>query len=853
MSKLALKQLWARKRRAIGAGIAVIIGVAFLSATMVLGNAMTTGIEALFVEGYAATDVQVKSAYDVDSENQQTIPIPAALAADLGAIPEVARALPVVEGTAQIVGADGDGIGGNGPPTIGQNWPDSPRNPYVLVDGRAPAGAGEVVIDSGAAADGDLQVGDVTEVRVPEPVEVTVVGIAELESGSSLGGVTFAFFDTTTAQEMMFGTTDLLSAVDLQVADGVSLEQLQAVVAEMIPADTEALTGAELTDAAMEQMESDFLGFFKVFLLVFAVIALLVACFSINNTFSILVAQRTRESALLRALGASSRQVLATTAGEALLIGVLASGAGLGAGIGLAHGLNALMTAADAGVPAAGMTPTTSVIVAALVTGIGVTLLAAIAPAWRASRVAPLAALRDVAVDRSGTSVGRAVIGLLLTGTGVAALIAGPDTSEPMLVAGLGALAAFVGFVLLGPVAARLAAGVIGTPIAWLRGTTGKLARGNAIRNPKRTAGTASALMIGAAVVALFASLASSIKYSMTELIDSSFGGDLVVRTDGFSGAGLPIDLSGRIAALPEVDTAVPLRDSPITFETADAAFDAGAGKTDWVVATHVADMQTFVDIGDVTGSLDAMGAGTMAVSTEWAADMDAAIGDSVRVRYVDGQVGALTIAATYTEPDLMGDVLVDTTVVDPHTADPSDFLVLVDAADGVALDDAKAAVAAVSASAGDPLVETSDEYLDAQASQLDAALGLVYGLLALAVVIALIGIANTLSLSMHERTRELGLLRAVGQTKRKLRSTVRWESVIISIFGTLGGLALGTFLCWGLIRAIATSEGFAQFSPSYSTLGVVLGVAVVAGVVAAWRPARRAAKLDILAAIATD
>ncbi|HWL46028.1 MAG TPA: FtsX-like permease family protein [Ilumatobacter sp.] len=853
MSKLALKQLWARKRRAIGAGIAVIIGVAFLSATMVLGNAMTQGIEALFVEGYAGTDVQVTSAYEVDGEDHQTIPIPARLAADLGALPEVERALPVVEGTAQTVGSDGKGVGGNGPPTIGANWIDQPRNPFVLIDGRAPAGPGEIVVDSWVAETGELAVGDATTVRVPHPVDVTVVGIAEFGSGTRMGGVTYTWFDTDTAQELLFGNADDVSAVDLQVAPGVSPEQLRDAVEPLLPSGTVAYTNAELTERAMEQMESDFLGFFKVFLLVFAVIALLVACFSINNTFSILVAQRTRESALLRALGASSRQVLTSTTAEALLIGVLASGAGLGAGIGLAHGLNALMTAADAGVPSSGMTPSTTVIVAALVTGIGVTLLAAILPAWRASRVAPLAALRDVAVDRSGASVWRAVTGLVLTGAGVAGLIAGPSTGEPMMVAGLGGLAAFVGFVLLGPVAARLAAAVIGTPIAWLRGTTGKLARGNAMRNPKRTAGTAAALMIGAAVVALFANLASSIKYSMTELIDSSFGGDLVVRPDGFSGAGLPTSLAGDIAGLPEIATAVPLRDSPITFEVPGTPFDAGAGKTDWVVATNVADMVSFVDIGEITGSLDAMGADTMAVSTKWADDIGVTLGDSVQARFADGEVGTLTIAATYTLPDLMGDVLVDTAVLDPHSASPSDFLVLIDVADGVPLDQAKQAVSVVTVPAGDPVVETSDEYLDAMGSQLDSALGLVYGLLALAVIIALIGIANTLSLSLHERTRELGLLRAVGQTRRKLRATVRWESVIISIFGTFGGLALGTFLCWGMVRAIAETEGFAQFAPSYSTLGIVLVVAVVAGVVAAWRPARRASKLDVLDAIATD
>jgi putative ABC transport system permease protein len=843
MIALTLKQLWARKRRAVGAGIAVIIGVAFLTATMILGGAMTRGVEALFVEGYAGTDVQVKSAYEISSENVETVPIPARLLDDLDSLPEVARALPVVEGTAQIVGADGDGIGGNGPPTIGQNWPDSPRNPYAVVEGRAPAGPGEVAIDSGAADDGGLHVGDVTTVRVPQPVEVTIVGIAELESGSSLGGVTFAFFETKTAQQLLLGGEDVLSAVDLQVAPGVSPDALRETVEPLLPDGTVAYTGAELTEQAMAEMESDFLGFFKVFLMLFAVIALLVACFSISNTFSILVAQRTREAALLRALGASTRQILATVAGEALLIGAVASALGLGVGVGLARGLNALMTAAGVGVPSAGMSPGVDVVIAGLVTGIGVTLLAATFPAWRASRVSPLAALRDVAVDHSGASVWRAASGAALAVAGVVALVTGPDTGEPMMVAGLGALATFVGVVLLGPVAARLAASAIGAPIAALRGTNGRLARGNAMRNPKRTAGTASALMIGVAVVALFASVASSIKYSMTDLLDRSFGGDLVVRPDGFSGAGLEPELAGRIAELPEVARATPLRDAPVTLGDEEV----------WLVASDVATMADIIELGDVTGDLDRLGDDEIAVSADWAEDHGHRVGDALDVRFADGESGALSIVATYTERDLMGDHLVDVSVLEPHHAVASDFLVLIDLVEGTSLDAGRTAVSAVTQPAGDPLIETSDEYLDAMASELDAALGLVYGLLGLAVVIALIGIANALSLSLYERTRELGLLRAVGQTRRALRATVRWESVIISLFGTIGGLALGTFLCWGLVRAIATTEGFAQFAPSYSTIGVVLVVAVLAGVLAAWRPARRASKLDVLDAIATE
>jgi putative ABC transport system permease protein len=358
----------------------------------------------------------------------------------------------------------------------------------VLVDGRAPAGPGRGRDRLRAADDGGLRVGDVTTVRVPQPVEVTVVGVAELESGSSLGGVTFAFFDTSTAQQLLLGRSDVLSAVDLQVArPGVSPDQLRARSSRSIPDGTVAYTGAELTDQAMDEMESDFLGFFKVFLMLFALIALLVACFSISNTFSILVAQRTRESALLRALGASTRQILATVAGEALLIGAIASASGSPPGSASRTALNALMTASGAGVPSAGMTPGVDVPSPVIVTGIGVTLLAATLPAWRASRVAPLAALRDVAIDRSGASVWRAATGLVLTGGGAVALVIGPGHRRADDGRRTGSLASFVGVVLLGPVAARVTAEADRRSDRRLRGTNGKLARGNAMRNPKRT------------------------------------------------------------------------------------------------------------------------------------------------------------------------------------------------------------------------------------------------------------------------------------------------------------------------------------------------------------------------------
>jgi putative ABC transport system permease protein len=845
MRALVLHSLWARKRRVVGAGIAVIIGIAFLTSTMLLGNAMTRGLDNLFTEGYSGTDVEVRSTSVMTSgERELADTIDESLVDRLARIDEVAAAIPVVEGTAQVMGRDGEPIGGNGPPTIGMNWVDYDRNPYVIVDGRAPRDAGEVVLDSGVAADADLAVGDTTTVRVPEPVEVTVVGVAELGSGDQLGGVTFTWFDTETAQRVLLGVDDQLYAVDLLAADGVDQETLRSAVASEIPGDTEARTRQELIDEELEALDADFLGFFKTFLLAFAGVALLVATFSIHNTFAIVVAQRTRETALLRAIGASRRQVLGSIAAEALLVGVLASGVGLAAGVGVAYGLNALLTGMGFGVPTAGLGLTLRVAVTGMIVGTLVTLLAAIVPAVRAARVAPIAALRDAAVDDSGTSAARAVIGAIVTATGVTAIVGATSIGDsPMMLASVGSLLAFVGIVLLGPIVARLAAAVIGAPIAALRGQNGRLARRNAMRNPKRTSGTASALMIGTAVVALFASLGTSIKASIGDLVEESFGGDLVVYPEGFSGAGIAPELADDVAAVPGVDAVARLSFAAMLVD----------GRNDEPLATDFAQLDRVADLGDVEGDLASIGDGGFAVGRDYADDHGLALGDRVTAEFLDGSSETLTVEAIYENANLMGDILVDHRVWERHTVTNEDLIVMIGIDDGADLGAVRADVEEVVERYGNPRLEDSEEYLASQGEQIDQMLGLVYGLLGLAVIIALVGIANTLSLSIHERTREIGLLRAVGQSRSAVRSTVRWESVIIAIFGTIGGLGLGTLICWGLVRAISTTEGFGTFAPSTSTMIIVLVVSVVAGVVAAVRPARRAARLDVLEAIATD
>jgi putative ABC transport system permease protein len=845
MLRTILKTLWSRKRRLAGTSIAIILGVAFLAATMILGSTTKAGFRDTFTAANDGTDVVVRNETRIGSEESRMRGlIDETTVADVAGVDGVASAVAEVRGTAQLIGADGDPVGGNGPPTIAANWVADPELSWLtLTAGRAPEAGGEVVLDQASAERADLSVGDETTVLTPEPVSVTVVGLATYGETEQVGGVTYIAFDTDTAQELLTGSTDSVTGVLVRGADDVSAEELESRIAGTLPDGIEAITGAELTAEQQRDVESDFLGFFQTLLLAFAGIAIVVAAFSIHNTFSILVAQRTRESALMRAVGASRRQVVLTIAAEALAIGVLATAIGFAAGVGIASVLQSVMES-GLELPDADLAINASAIIASAVIGIGTTLVASVGPAIKASRVPPLAALRDVAVDRSGASVLRAVIGVLVAGAGAAAVITATSTPEAALArAGLGSLGLLVGAVVLGPVVARPAAAVIGAGPAALRGVTGRLARRNAMRNPRRTATSASALMVGTAVVGLFTTFGASIKASIDETVDEDFAGDLIVLPEGFSGSLLSPELAPAIAELPSVESAVGTAYGPAVID----------GDTVEVAATDVSGLSAVFDVDVTSGSLDGFADTDVAISEEFADDLGLDVGSTVPMTWVDGATTDHTVSAVYHNRMTFGDVIVSGDTLAAHVAQDNVTVVLVDVAEGVDVDSAKAEVGAVTAgfAADDPM--DRDEYTDTVGAEVDTMLYFVYGMLGVAVIIALMGIANTLSLSIHERRRELGLSRAVGQSRSQLRSTVRWESVIIAVFGTIGGISLGGFLGWGIVRALKAQEGFGVFALPVVPLAVILGLAAAAGVVAALRPARRAARTDILTAIASD
>ena len=848
MFKLTLRNLAAYKRRLIGTSLAVCLGVAFLAGTFVLGDTMAANFDRLFTSGIGQTDAVVRNANQVggDVETAQAL-VPQSVVDEVGSVEGVDDAVVQIEGFGQLNGSDGEKLGGFGPPTVAGNWIDNDDlNPWTLVEGLAPQGSNEIVINRGAAEDGELAVGDHTTIETPLPVEVEIVGIATFGDEDGLGPSTFAAFSTEGAREHVLGGRDGATSVLVDAADGVSAEEVRDNLSSALGGDVEVLTGEELVDEQNDAINSDFLGFLRTFLGVFGGIALLVAAFSINNTFSIIIAQRRRDAALLRAVGASRRQVLGSMVLETLLVGVVASIIGLAAGIGIAVGLKAMFSAFGFALPAGGLTLKASSMIIAPLVGLVITLVAGIGPAIRGSKVPPLAALRDVAIDRSDASKPRLAIGALLTlGGGWFVIDSALNGSGGLPRAGLGALMVVAGAVTLGPAVSKPISSVLGSPIARTRGMPGSLARRNAMRNPRRTSSTAAALLVGVGVVSLFTVFAASLKASMDESVTQTFGGDLVIQSSGFGGGGLSPELKDAVAEVPEVSAATGMSYGEIQLGDSDGL----AG----VTVAQLDEMTQVLDVGPVDGDLAALSGDQIATSVRYAEDHDLAVGDVLSARMQDGQQVDLTVAATYDDSELVGDLTVPQDLWSEHSIQVIDSHVLVSLADGVSSADGEAAVQAVADRFGKPEVMDRQEFIDAATAGVDGMLTLIYVMLALAIVIALMGIANALSLAIHERTRELGLLRAVGTTRRQMRSMVRWESVLVATLGAVGGIVVGSFLGWALVKA-ADADGFISvFTIPVGSLLVVLVVGALAGALAAVRPARRAAKLDILEAIATS
>jgi putative ABC transport system permease protein len=848
MFKLALKGILARKGRLLLTSLAVILGTSFLAGTYIFSDTLTKSFKDLFADVFEDTDAYVRSSVviegDFGSEERQRIP--ESLTAEVAAVPGVKTAVPSVLGFARVIGKDGKPIGaeGNGPPNFGSSIvaEEEGETFWKISDGRLPVNGDEVALDTSTADKGDYTVGDTVKIVAQAGSrEFTLVGVARYGDVSSPGGATFALFDLSTAEEFV-GKPGFIDAVVVTSDGSESDSALADSIQDALPADsqTETLTGAEITKENQNAIE-DGLSFFRIFLTVFSFIAMGVACFVIYNVFSITAAQRQRENALLRAVGAHRGQITRAMLLESVVVGLLGSLLGLVAGVGVSAALKGFLGALGVEFPSTGLQLLPRTIVLTIVLGTLVTVLSAVMPALRTGRVSPLAAMRESAVERVGSSRGRILGGLIVAAVGAAGIIA-TLVGASFFLLGLGVFLVWTGVLILGPVLALVAAKVIGTPLARMFKVTGKMAQGNATRNPKRTSRAAAPVLIGVALVTSVALLAATLKAQVREIFSEQFVGDYVVKTDDFTGfGGLSPDLANQLNDLPEVAAAAGIG---VKLAQVD-------GKGGTVTLVDPATVGEVFDLHLTSGSYADLTTSSMLVSDKKFKSDDLKIGDVLTITLTGLGELPLSIVGTYSSDELAGQYVVDRDLYADTSGSYFDFSVFINLADGVSNSEAEAAIQPVVDQYGSGELQSRSEYIDDQASGINQLLALIYGLLALSIVIAAVGIVITLLLSVYERRREIGLLRAVGMTRGQVRATVRWESVITSMLGAVLGVLLGLFSGYLLVLSLR-DEGITVFTVPVASTIVILFVSFIVGVIAAIIPARRATKVDIIEAIAT-
>ncbi len=851
MLRATLKGLLAHKVRLGMSAFAIVLGVAFVAGTFVFTDTLSRSFTDLFRQ--TAPDVTVR----VDRPEsgmagggfvgRDSRTVPAAMVDQLAAVPGVARVDGnVLDQATYVIGPAGKIIGsGGGAPGIGGNFSDAPAADgsaiVTLVRGVAPAASGQFVLDEKTASTGGFDLGDPVTVVTSAPdrptVDGTVVGMVRFGATGNLNGATLALTDTAAAQALYLGDvaafTDIGITGDGSVSNAELAQRVSAVLAPGFEAADDAQVARENQSALQEG-----LSFITTFLLVFAAVSLVVGTFLILNTFSIIVAQRTRELALLRALGASRRQITRSILTEAVVVGLVGSTVGLALGFALAAGLKLLFAAFGLDLGAAGLVFEWRTVLVAYLVGVVITVLAAYLPARRASLVPPVAAMReDVGIPES--SMRRRLIGGgALTAIGAGLMVWSLAFGGGLQVMGGGVLAVFVGVALLAPVISRPIVAAIAGGYPRMFGAVGRLARENARRNPRRTAATASALMIGLALVTTMAVLGQSTKASVDDLVATDLRADYVVSNvfqQPFSSA-----VGEEIAGIDGVAAAVPYR---VGFAGVDG------GEQEFVSAFDAVELDRAVALPVASGSLAGDG---LVVDAERAAAEGWAVGDMVTLTLPAGPVRLPVTAMLGPSQFVGGDLMLPLSALAAGGVQPVDSTVYVVRDAGA---DAAAVRAAIdTAVAGMPTVTVKDqgEFAAEQRAPVDQLLAIIYALLGLAVIIAVLGIVNTLALSVMERTREVGLLRAVGMSRRQLRSMVRLESVAIAVLGAVLGIGLGLVFGVTVQQALA-DDGIAVLSVPGVQLVVFVALAAVIGVLAAVWPARRAARMDVLRAITTE
>ena len=842
MLKLSLRDLRAHLGRYVLTFLAVAIGVAFIGGVTTLTDTITHTFDDLFSDVFAGTDAEVRGPGQFEAGAQfgggeQRPRIDESLVGQVREVDGVAEAEPYVQGYTRLIDKQGDPYGNPdfGPPTFGASWGEvDDLNPFDLVgDSRAPTGPDEVVLDK-ASADGiGLEIGDTARFQTPAGAgEATVVGIAKFGTADSPFGASYVMFDLATAEEQL-AEPGKVDSIGIVADPGVSQTQVRDRVADALGDGVEVVTGKEVTTENQDDTAQSF-SFFRIFLLVFAAISIVVGAFVIYTSFSFIVTQRQRQVALLRAVGASRRQVLWSVIVESAVVGLLASAVGYLLGVGLAALLASLIIE-----DGASLTVLPASVVQGLLIGTAVTVLSAFFPAWRSSKIPPVAAMRDVELDTSHRSRVRLLLGLGVFALGVLLLVQGLGDAG-IQVAGFGVFLVFAALVILGPIAARPAAAVLGKPLPWARGVVGRLAQQNASRNPKRTASTGSALMIGLGIVTLFLVFNASLRQSIDDSVDDRFRGDFVVDAGtGFGSSGLPGSVASEINRLPEVDKA-----SGVRF---------GVAKVDGTV-TPIGGLDPdtgfdLFDVGVVDGDVNGLDVDGIGVFADKAKEEGWKVGTKLPVVFGETGKKTFTIAALLETKDLTGTYLMGPAAFDANMPTAGDSQIWIRLADGVSIEQGRDAIKPIVDEFPTAKLQDLSEFKTATKAQFDPFLILVNVLLALTILIAMIGIVNTLILSVVERTREIGLTRAVGATRGQIRSTIRWEALLIAAFGLLAALGVGIFFGWVFVQALE-EEGFSSFVIPFGPLVIVTVVTGILTLLAAVFPAAWAGRRPILTAI---
>lgn len=847
MFRIAVKSVLAYKVRLALTALAIVLGVSLVTGTFIFTDTINRQFDTLFDEIFEGIDVTVRAGQADFSGSD--VPFDASIIDVVAAVDGVE----VVAGgvgslTSQVLDKNQEAIGGQGPPTLGFSWSGvASLSPLQIRqgNGRAPQGPGEVAIDVNTAKVGEFETGDtITVVNFDGPGTFELVGLVSFGDQDTLLGATLSVFELGEARRL-FGYGEEFTAINVKAAAGLSSEDLQARIAAVLPEGLEAVTGQTQVNEQAEEIGTA-LGFINIGLLSFAGVAIFVGAFIIQNTFRIIIAQRTRELALLRAVGATGAQVVRLVVVEALITALIASAAGIVFGFGMAVVIRGLMNLVGLALPPGDLVLVPRTILIGLAVGLGLTLASAVLPARKAARVPPVAAIREEAArPKRRTLRRRAAAGTGLTAVGAVALAVGliGTVDNGIAFVGAGAAIIFIGVSVLAPLAARPLADIIGWPLPRIAGVGGQLARENTKRQPRRTASTASALMVGVALVVFFTIFAASTKASVEQTIFELFPADLTFQSSNQGDPQIPAPFSPRfVTELEALDAIGVVSAQTFDFAVVEGSQTAVSG----LDPDTVGEVLALKPVGDALDNLREPD--TVVVSESELESRGWVIGDSLEFLFGSGDTAELTIVGVL-ETDDLGNFYLSTDTFAAHFTVQGIGFALANVAEGHTLADAKLAADELAAEFGNIKVQSKSDLVADAEDQINQALGLFTGLLLFAVLIAVLGITNTLTLSIYERTREIGLLRAVGMARRQVRRMVRWEAVIIAVFGAILGVMLGIFFGWAVLTALR-DEGFGAFAIPFGQVGLSLILAGVAGVIAAAWPAWKAARLNILEAI---